>query len=627
MFHLQNNPQDWPVAVANLPAGAWVKFVGGVQRAAEAKAVNSEINTVFRHWYDPNQIPSGSYEANKQLARTFFDTFIDASFMQVAQHVDAIEDWNEYFGNHQDPAERARFISWSRAVNEVWTTEYRSRPGLSHIRLVVANTAVGNDIPLETAVATYIHGNILGYHPYVPVNREIWPQEPSFVRPGEWQWYSGRWASMDESFKAEGIHVSWLFTEWGAIGDRGGGPQPLDGWRQPWIYNGNLEEYKGMMGYWFDRFENWNQANQHRALWPVIFTSSPPGNQWDWFDLQQPDMNDVAIFSQQFEPGDPDPAPPPDPVPPPNPHDYALGTDVSHWQGSINWETMAEAGADFTFIKATEGRGPNPDPRFYENWAAAKAAQLQRGAYHFYRNHIPYLEQADFFLATVGDDIGELPFVIDCEDTNGETDPDELLEFLSLLNGYHHQPPIIYTGSWWWNPRIGDDPRFHQFNLWIANWRNNPPPVLPAGWEDWRFWQYTNEGVGSEYGARSRYIDLNYFNGTTADLVEWAGPPVIEPREWAKTVILLHQSTTLQWYGAVTQKVAYDTRTEVTFSEDAAFAPQVGTTSHRVIVYNVQDWGGREVLEAWVRQHYGMPTEIIYRQYGPGSTRLGGKEK
>ena len=41
-------------------------------------------------------------------------------------------------------------------------------------------------------------------------------------------------------------------------------------------------------------------------------------------------------------------------------------------------------GIDFAFVKASEGETLR-DPQFDHNWAAAKAAGLTRGAYHFYR--------------------------------------------------------------------------------------------------------------------------------------------------------------------------------------------------------------------------------------------------
>jgi hypothetical protein len=69
------------------------------------------------------------------------------------------------------------------------------------------------------------------------------------------------------------------------------------------------------------------------------------------------------------------------------------GTDVSKYQGSIDWPAVRASGISFAFIKATEG-GDRLDDRFAENWHAAKAAGIPRGAYHFFYFCRPAHEQA-----------------------------------------------------------------------------------------------------------------------------------------------------------------------------------------------------------------------------------------
>jgi hypothetical protein len=48
------------------------------------------------------------------------------------------------------------------------------------------------------------------------------------------------------------------------------------------------------------------------------------------------------------------------------------GIDVSHCQGTINWQAVAAAGTVFAYAKATEGLG-SPDTYFAANWAAMQA--------------------------------------------------------------------------------------------------------------------------------------------------------------------------------------------------------------------------------------------------------------
>ena len=78
--------------------------------------------------------------------------------------------------------------------------------------------------------------------------------------------------------------------------------------------------------------------------------------------------------------------------------------------------------------------------------------------------------------------------------------------------------------------------------------------------KSWTFWQYTNVGDGPAFGAESKGIDVNLFNGSYEDLKKFAGiggssggntnpPPAAKPNiddlktrvnkaidNWAKTL-------------------------------------------------------------------------------------------
>jgi len=79
-----------------------------------------------------------------------------------------------------------------------------------------------------------------------------------------------------------------------------------------------------------------------------------------------------------------------------------LGIDVSHYQGSINWSSVAGCGPKYAFAKATEGT-TYTDPNFSGYINGGKAAGLQMGAYHFARpaSNCPNPE-ADHFWAVAG---------------------------------------------------------------------------------------------------------------------------------------------------------------------------------------------------------------------------------
>lgn len=72
------------------------------------------------------------------------------------------------------------------------------------------------------------------------------------------------------------------------------------------------------------------------------------------------------------------------------------GIDVSHYQGAIEWDKLAEDGHDFVFIKATEGKELQ-DKAFFANWTLAGKTSMRRGAYHFFRPEVTADAQARNF--------------------------------------------------------------------------------------------------------------------------------------------------------------------------------------------------------------------------------------
>src|SRR4030095_14205821 len=94
-----------------------------------------------------------------------------------------------------------------------------------------------------------------------------------------------------------------------------------------------------------------------------------------------------------------------------------LGIDVSHWQGSINWTSVAGAGKTFVFIKSTcsdgstggAANGNYTDSQFSTNAAGATAAGLKIGVYHFADATNPEqtaVQQANYFINIAGTRMG-----------------------------------------------------------------------------------------------------------------------------------------------------------------------------------------------------------------------------
>ncbi len=183
------------------------------------------------------------------------------------------------------------------------------------------------------------------------------------------------------------------------------------------------------------------------------------------------------------------------------------GIDVSHWQVVIDWQKVKEAGIGFAFIKATEGNRTT-DSRFAENWRKAQAAGISRGAYHYFR--FGARNQAQFFLKVMGSDRGELPPVVDVEDTGRKPDLLLLKQFIDTLVAAGARP-MIYTAAWFWNNARwgGPVPWAEDYDLWVAHYTTAQTPLLPTDWHTWRFWQYSNSGTVAGINAA---VDLDREN-------------------------------------------------------------------------------------------------------------------
>ena len=194
-----------------------------------------------------------------------------------------------------------------------------------------------------------------------------------------------------------------------------------------------------------------------------------------------------------------------------------FGVDVSAYQGRIDWQNLREQGVDFAFIKATEGSSLQ-DRYFADNWAAAQAAGVRVGAYHFFSYDSPGETQADNFIAAVPVTEGALPPVVDIEfygeylDTPPEKERvrailDPLLE---RLEAHYGVKPILYvTYRSYYRYIAGGG--YGDYPIWCSS-----PTVFPLvpGWD---FWQYSHSAELEGYYGTQRRIDLNIFRGSQAE--------------------------------------------------------------------------------------------------------------
>ena len=195
------------------------------------------------------------------------------------------------------------------------------------------------------------------------------------------------------------------------------------------------------------------------------------------------------------------------------PEEYMIhGIDVSKYQQTISWESVKEMKVNniqlgFAFIKATEGI-ENTDPQFKRNWKKSKQAGVIRGAYHFFLATKDGRAQAENFIEAVDLEKGDLPPVVDVEQTYGVSIAilkKELKEWLDVVEFNYGVKPIIYTNVDFYSRNLGNE--FNGYPLWAAHYYQYDTPRIERNWD---FWQHSEEGRVN--GILSK-VDFNVFNG------------------------------------------------------------------------------------------------------------------
>jgi hypothetical protein len=172
-----------------------------------------------------------------------------------------------------------------------------------------------------------------------------------------------------------------------------------------------------------------------------------------------------------------------------------------------------------------------------------------RGAYHYFRSEhspanrtitFPWEKQADFFLSCVEDkdfDFYALDFEVNdiCIDRCHEAEEnwvtakdnvdddgrftENAQQWMDYVRQESGKPLLIYTNEDLYRKWMNKWP------LWIAQWRGTGPEATPdlsrIAAEDWKIWQYAVKEKGREYGASSKEIDLDVFNGTLEEMRQW----------------------------------------------------------------------------------------------------------
>lgn len=244
-----------------------------------------------------------------------------------------------------------------------------------------------------------------------------------------------------------------------------------------------------------------------------------------------------------------------------------FGTDVSHHQGTVDFEAMRlQSNMMFSIVKCTEGAEegtPFLDPKFDENWQKLleqpptnTANGMFRGAYHFARydnrqgegekggeNEAKWFCKNMLRVGHFGE--GALAPALDLEKYGGT--PSENLAFvrgfIRVVEAELGRSPMFYTGPNVWDYQFGDSDEFIGYQLWEVKYKSygddpdrNPPRMTKSNelWP-WQLWQWSGGGEFAYYedkygpiaGVKSGVADVNRFDGSYGDLAKFAQPYIV----------------------------------------------------------------------------------------------------
>lgn len=203
-----------------------------------------------------------------------------------------------------------------------------------------------------------------------------------------------------------------------------------------------------------------------------------------------------------------------------------MGVDISGHQSITDWPQLNPKQISFAFIKATEGV-TFVDPKFSSDWTGAEVANIYRSAYHFFIASDDPIQQAQFFLMTMGPmKPNDLPAMLDLETGFGVSANiivKRAKTWLKIVEGATGKPPIIYTSARFWLS-LGHPKGFDHYPLFVVDVENNCP-MTPYPWRHWTFWQHSTGTTPGVMGL----VDHDVFNGSVQNLASFANP-VVAPK-------------------------------------------------------------------------------------------------
>ena len=170
------------------------------------------------------------------------------------------------------------------------------------------------------------------------------------------------------------------------------------------------------------------------------------------------------------------------------------GIDVSHWQGTIDWNKVAKSGdVDFSIIRV--GGGTKKDPMFKKNIEGALEQGMHTGVYlySYAKTEAEAKKEAEFVIKNVKSYMINYPIYYDIEDKAqanlSTTECTNLVKAFcdEILSANYIAG--MYANTSWFNTKFQLD-QLKKYEKWIAHWGISSPSYAGA----YSLWQYSNKG-------------------------------------------------------------------------------------------------------------------------------------
>jgi lysozyme len=234
-----------------------------------------------------------------------------------------------------------------------------------------------------------------------------------------------------------------------------------------------------------------------------------------------------------------------------------FGTDVSKWQGKIDWDSIPQHWAQFVYVRAKGSEGGR-DPIFKRNYYGAALTNRWVGSYGFVRWIEDPVEWANDWMDMTDPYWSEFNMrpMIDVEAPHShqvesrefhdamsvEQRQDWLRKAIDVVSERQARP-LLYTGFNYWRTSLGGSTEWVDLPLCVARYSHTPGDVWHRSfdpskgfepWDDWTVHQYTSSDFlpGTNTRVDRLYLNFKFPGSVLIPALDSGQSEILAPEEY-----------------------------------------------------------------------------------------------